>query len=174
MLPIEFARISRDGRLTLVIHPGSPELRTYWAISTFESLDEARQNLSEREGTALTRIDAVFVNDKDTGTMSDTRTVVRSWLKEQRALDAAVWTGLESNWEAVRNKPFSPDDAVRYLSELKLERDDMALRYDRTCEYIRNAPEQVQTPVRKILHEMKGFKAATLSAVLFEQSEVDG
>jgi hypothetical protein len=29
-LPVEFARISGDGRLTLVIHPGSKEQQTLW------------------------------------------------------------------------------------------------------------------------------------------------
>src|SRR5437870_1628490 len=49
-LPIEFARISGDKRLTLVIHPGSPEettpdQRTYWALSELENLTAARKNL---------------------------------------------------------------------------------------------------------------------------------
>jgi hypothetical protein len=44
-LPIEFARISNDKRLTLVIQPGSPDQRTYWALSEFDDLKAARANL---------------------------------------------------------------------------------------------------------------------------------
>jgi hypothetical protein len=51
-LPIEFVRISGDNCLTLVIHPGSPEQTTYWAVSECESLAEARKNLRMREGIA--------------------------------------------------------------------------------------------------------------------------
>jgi hypothetical protein len=48
-LPIEFARISSDGRLTLIVHPGSEDQATYWALSSLETLEEARRNLKERE-----------------------------------------------------------------------------------------------------------------------------
>src|SRR6266853_6170829 len=55
-LPIEFARISRDKRLTLVIQSGSPEQRTYWALSEFGDLKVARENLQAREGTSSKHI----------------------------------------------------------------------------------------------------------------------
>jgi hypothetical protein len=35
---VEFARISEDGRLTLVIHPGSAEQQTYWALGECENV----------------------------------------------------------------------------------------------------------------------------------------
>jgi hypothetical protein len=52
-LPLEFSRISRDGRLTLVIDPthGEP-VSTLYTTSTLLSLDEAIENLQEREGTS--------------------------------------------------------------------------------------------------------------------------
>jgi hypothetical protein len=48
-LPIEFARIFDDGVLTLVIQEGSPEVGTYWALSGYETLDAAIENVREQE-----------------------------------------------------------------------------------------------------------------------------
>ena len=135
----------------------------------FDTLEEARENLREREGTAATPVDAVRVNDKDAPATLDARTAVRSWLKSQSNLEAAVWTALSSNWEKVRGRGFSPDDAVRYLSELERNRDEGEPRYGRACEYVRNTPDQIQTDVRKMLQARKEFKAATLPVTLFEQ-----
>ncbi len=61
-LPIEFARISKDGRLTLVIHPASEDQTTYWAGSEFKTADHARQNLREREGAKLEEIHYLVQN----------------------------------------------------------------------------------------------------------------
>ena len=50
LLPVEFCRQSKDGRLTLVIVPGKPEVRTLWILMSSANIDEARMNLAEREG----------------------------------------------------------------------------------------------------------------------------
>ena len=56
-LPIEFARISKDGRLTLVIVPEKKEVvQTLYAISSFEKLDHAKLDLAVREGCSKNRI----------------------------------------------------------------------------------------------------------------------
>lgn len=68
LLPIEFSRVSADGRLTLVIDPktqgqgrkpvnvGGNELRTLYVVSALETLDAAVQNLKAREGSRLDMI----------------------------------------------------------------------------------------------------------------------
>ena len=33
LLPVEFARVSRDGRLTLVLYPGAKKFRVQWIYS---------------------------------------------------------------------------------------------------------------------------------------------
>jgi hypothetical protein len=53
ILPVEFCRISADGRLTLVIEETHGSLcATYHAPSVYDDLRFARENLSLREGTA--------------------------------------------------------------------------------------------------------------------------
>lgn len=54
-LPIEFARISSDKRITLVIHTHyfedeSKWVTTYWNNLDVSDIDEARENLRQREG----------------------------------------------------------------------------------------------------------------------------
>jgi hypothetical protein len=51
VLPIEFARVSQDNRLTLVIQPGSADQPTYWALSQFSTVSQACENLRAREGS---------------------------------------------------------------------------------------------------------------------------
>src|SRR5579863_9932024 len=51
LLPIEYVRISNDGRLTLVIHPSCGNQTTLWAVAVAEDIRTARENLREREGT---------------------------------------------------------------------------------------------------------------------------
>lgn len=55
-LPVEFARISNDGRLTLVIKLGWDKVTTLYAISSFDTLTDAINNLRIREGTTETNI----------------------------------------------------------------------------------------------------------------------
>merc|ERR1719456_973748 len=49
MLPLEFARVSLDKRLTLVLHQESPQIKTFYATHTKKNLDDAMNNLLARE-----------------------------------------------------------------------------------------------------------------------------
>ncbi len=168
LLPIEFARISNDQRLTLVIHPGSPDQRTYWALSEFETLKDARANLGDREGTQnLKNIHSLTTTGKQLGEIDgQIFTKIRQWLETQKNLEVAIWTGVQSNWESRRGK-FRPEDAVKYVTELERAKHNPKEAFDRAREYIRNAPAQIQTPVRVRLRKMKGWKDATLPTILF-------
>jgi hypothetical protein len=48
-LPIEFARVSGDQRLTLVIRPNSKKVKTLYTTSSFSDLQSAIENLQIRE-----------------------------------------------------------------------------------------------------------------------------
>jgi hypothetical protein len=62
--------------------------------------------------------------------------------------DAAIWTALTSNFNQPDKggEPFSVTAAVRYLE--RMEGQDTA-QFARALAYIRNAPPEVQTPVRE-------------------------
>ena len=169
-LPIEFARISRDGRLTLVIHPDSLEVGTYWAVSELETLKEARQNLRLREAADLKDIHSLTLHGRgERAIPKQVLAKIRAWLRNQDNVQAAIWTGLPSNWERERQgRKFSVEGAVQYISELERARDEAKAAYDRAREYVSNAPSQIQTSVRKIIQQKKGWKDATLPTILFE------
>lgn len=173
MLPIEFARISGDGRLTLVVHSGAQDVRTYWALSALDSLDEARDNLRKREGAAKSSIGFVRANEDNPGAFPGA-TVLQRWLNERHGLDGAIWTALETNWRERRGRDFTAGDAIDYLSELERQKDEASLRYNRACEYVRNAPDAIRTEVRALLVGKADFKSAELARVLFEPEEESG
>ena len=52
-LPIEYARISGNNELTLVIHPKARRVRTLWIYSLYHNLNGAIRNLQKREGIRL-------------------------------------------------------------------------------------------------------------------------
>ena len=166
-LPVEFARISNDDRLTLVILPGAERITTYWALSAFDEIGPAIVNLSLREGTKPENIAQIYkraaASDLEPGA------AVVDWLESQTGIDAAIWTNLPSNWDFKQRTPFSPEDAAQYVLNLQ-DRQDHGVSFRRAAEYVRNAPSQVQTPVRRLLQLHESFTDAILSEVLFENA----
>jgi len=145
-LPVEFARISSDGRLTLVLLPGHPHaLPVLWARSCFGDALEAAANLAEREtGAPLRTIHGVCANGRTLGAPeAGIVTTVRAWMA-QRPLDAVIWTGLTpgSRWTELGWAGFTPDAAVAYVSGLR------GGTRRRAEDYLRRAPAQIDTPLR--------------------------
>lgn len=168
LLPIEFARISQDDRLTLVIQPGLPDQPTYWAVSEFTILQDARDNLRSREKSQLGDIHYVVrgrsgVNDAP----SEIVKRITAWLAQRTEVEAVVWTGLVSNWREKRGHDFSAEDAVNFLLALEAERGRAKATYDRAREYVMNTPHLVDTVVRKAMRA-RGWHDAPLPSILFE------
>jgi len=143
-LPIEFARVSSDGRLTLVIHPGSALVQTYWALSALNTLDGARVNLRDREGSKLESI-ASAVRGQVGSSADATEAAVHEWLVQYPDLDAAIWTGLP----ATLTGPDVVEQAVAHLEGLRSQPEVHAL----AREYVVKAPAQTQTAVRQELQK---------------------
>jgi hypothetical protein len=152
LLPIEFSRISADGRLTLVIDNAVGDLcRTYSAASAFTSLDAAIENLRERE---TRHAEDIGFFEPSSGRQSDLAferhpqavATIGAWT-ESNDYDAAIWTALASNFDEWNKggEPFSVTAAIRYLETLQ-EKDPAA--FARALDYIRKAPPEVETTVR--------------------------
>lgn len=156
-LPIEFARVSKDGRLTLVIHPGSKHQQTLWATAVSRDIDLARHNLCEREGTDSRLIhSATAAGEFSDGVGNEVRDAIANWLRERPHLQGCVWTGLASNWRDKQKSDFSVPLAIQYLRVLP----DPA----RAREYIQNTPGQIQTAVRTAAREQLQWQDAALAA----------
>ena len=155
MLPIEFARESSNGRLTLVIQPGSRKQRTYWAKSRCEKLCDAIENLRAREGKKTRKEDIHFVNKDGSGHRGDSKSVsvLRKWLMKMENLDAAIWTGLPGTYDR--------GSAIKYLKSIK-----NPARLAEARKYVRMAPPQVQTVVRAAMRKA-GWSDCDLPAQLF-------
>jgi len=151
-LPIEFCRVSKNHRLTLVIDETFGTLcQTYAATSAYASLDEALENLRLREGMSTTA-DAGFVE-----TVGQTRSplaaerhphvveTIADWALNA-GYDAAIWTALESGFERQSGEPFSVTAAMRFLEKLEQHEPEA---FARALDYIRRAPGATQTPVRE-------------------------
>jgi hypothetical protein len=151
-----------------VIHPGSEDQPTYWALSGFTALDEARGNLRDRESAKLEDIHYLARNgEAATGIPQEVGERMRDWLAIHGDLEVVTWTGLRSNWRDKRRRDFTPADAVSYLKELEAAGDQAIATYDRAREYIRNAPPDIQTPVRRAMRA-QGWQDDELPEVLFE------
>jgi hypothetical protein len=151
-LPLEFCRISRDGRLTLAINEtfGAP-CTTYSATSAFKELDAAIENLREREnmpGPKGVGFVALPTHKQSKTAIERHPTAVKAieeWIAAS-GFDAAIWTALVTNFVERTKEHFSAAAAIRHLENLNKDARDRALTY------IRNAPAQIETPVRRAVN----------------------
>ncbi len=136
-LPIDLCRISGGNRLTLAIAPEAPGIQTHWVASAHDDLVRAAKNLRQREKTFPEHIHYVSPEDTHKGCHPDVLAAVQTWLAGKPDLEAAIWTGLQSNWEARRGRPFDASDALEYLRDLERKGMDQNAR-----EYLVRTPAQ--------------------------------
>jgi len=122
-LDIEFSRVSKDGRLTLVIDPvNGAAVQTYVAQSKRNYLDDAIADLRDREGTIIKRIGFIEARNGNSSKVKfadqiDVFQNVHAWCKRSN-YDAAVWTALPTQFKEQTNMDFSVDNAIGYLGSL--------------------------------------------------------
>jgi len=152
-LPIEFARVSKDRRLTLVLHPGVSRVKTLWARATCKDVQEAIHNLAEREGTTEENIGFLSIPDENSrcNVVKSVLPTIKLWTK-QKQLDAVVWTDFPSNF-----KKYSPENALKHLR--KLDGKDLS----NAEAYVRKAPQQIRTNLRTLLEKELGWTCITNS-----------
>jgi len=143
LLPIEFARESKDGRITLVLTQNAALVRSLWAIMSCTEVETAREALRSREGIPVKR------SSRDIGWWSQDGQSEGLCVKEigqwaaRLTIDAVVWTALPPGFTDSRDQTPSPDLVLDHLHELSPEARQNAE------EYIRRAPVQVDTDVRR-------------------------
>lgn len=157
-LPIEFSRVSLDGRVTLVLDPAAPMLPTFWVPLEAMRLDEAIEALGEREripspmrgrhvGALVRGQSRPEVHGETDGQIVST---IAQWL-ESRPLDAVLWTALPPRGPA--GEPERPD-VDRLIAHLESLEEDARTRAE---QYVRRAPWSVRTPRRAELEARFGW-----------------
>ena len=155
-LPIEFARISNNGRLTLVITENGTPITTYFTIAPFFSkVEDVIMNLKLREGCKLNDI-GYYISATDTIHPANFpfKKEIIEWAKKHKK-DNVVWTNLSEKWEYKNENEetisVNPDERIEYLKNLAEEKKKLAE------EYIRKAPSQTQTKYRSLIEKELGW-----------------
>jgi hypothetical protein len=147
-IPIEFARQSADGRMTLVIAEDGGPVRVLWAPLDVKTIDEARKALAHREGCQLNAIGywspLVKPNSKSSATIA-------SWALT-KGLDGVVWTALKPKFGDEYRMP-SAGEVIGYLTGLS------GIPMEKAKEYVRRAPVQIKTPYRARIEDELGWLA---------------
>jgi hypothetical protein len=147
VLPIEFSRVSKDCRLTLVLDSDNgANVRTRYALSARADIIDAICDLKEREATGAKRIGYVDlvrrVDSREIPGQVAVHDPIAGWARAS-GFSAAIWTALPANFHDETGRPFSVRNAYHYLAALPQSARDRALTY------IANAPEEVSTPLRR-------------------------
>jgi hypothetical protein len=148
MLPLEFARVSRDGRLTLVLVDGSPAVPCLWCELDYVSVDQAQIGLAGREGCD---IHAIGRWPGKLPTHSAGADAIARWAVD-RGVSAVLWTALPPKFGGRNGQgPASAEHAIEYLAGLGAE------AKQRAEEYVRRAPAQIKTSFRTAFIQALGW-----------------
>ncbi|EKT4544246.1 hypothetical protein [Flavobacterium psychrophilum] len=156
ILPIEFARISKDGRLTLVITENKTKVPVLYALSDYQSVEEAILNLAVREGSGRGSIGSYDKTKNEFSHDVFFEQNILDWIKNTE-FDAIIWTNLGENWNIKNEKGeiirvIQPDKRIEYLKELKGNSSVLAE------EYIRKTPKQINTKYRSLIEDKLNWK----------------
>jgi hypothetical protein len=149
-LPIEFARISGDNRLTLILKPGFDSVTVLYAISSHNTFEAARENLRNRENTP--NIDNIGFIDFTNNTQQVRPTnsfiieILRLW-NEDKGFDAILWSDFSPRFTDIIGRQFSLENVTAFIDALPNNEKQIALSY------IRNTPAQVDTRFRKSIEQ---------------------
>jgi hypothetical protein len=148
LIPVEFVRHSRDGRITLVIDPQSPPVRVLWARMRSTALTVSVEELRIREGipNVLTNIGAWQHGSDAPEHIAD----LPAWASSHN-IDGVIWTALQPKFYGTIRRP-SANEVVDYLRGLKGE------VCARAREYVQNAPSQIETEYRRRIQSELGWK----------------
>ena len=141
LAPIEFARQSNNGRITLVIEPTAVPVKLLWNIMTTTDLKSARDALGDREGIHPSQWESLIGTWERGNQEPELIQNLSQWATKQD-LDAVVWTALGPKFNN-RNTLPSIEQVLEYLNGLT---GDKCIK---SKEYIECAPQQIDTEYRR-------------------------
>src|SRR3546814_10164105 len=94
LVQVEFARQSKDNRITLVLEKDAPPVRSLWAMMDCTELETAKEALREREDCKAEAIHAWPNGRAHCGMIF----ALDEWA-QARSIEAVIWTGLPSKFK---------------------------------------------------------------------------
>lgn len=143
-LPIEFARKSNDGRLTLVIFSNYKNIKekwikTYWSYINTNSTHTAISLLAEREKCPLSRIGLFYPKNGFTSENEILKSINVWALKKE--IDTIIWTNLAATFN-------NEDEILNYILCIK------GNVYSKAYKYIFSTPIQTKTYLREKIEKI--------------------
>jgi hypothetical protein len=138
---VEFVRQSQDGRITLVLEPSAPPVRSLWAVMDHTDIGDAREALRRREGVSKERLAEIgkwLKGDPSPESIFD----LSEWATSH-GVEGVVWTALPSKFANAEKHTPTIEQALEHLVGLTGTARDTAERY------IRCTPRQIDTPYRR-------------------------
>jgi hypothetical protein len=150
-LPVEFARQSSDGRITLVIVQGVASVPTLWSAFDTHDVAKARDSLREREGVFRSRADDFIACwRRSENPTSEPNATISAWAAG-KDLEAAIWTNLPPKYDGINGRVPTENEVVAYLQALEGQARAAAE------EYVRRAPRQIATAYRRAIERALGW-----------------
>jgi len=162
-LPLEFSRVSLDGRLTLVLDANAAPQSTLYATHKSDNLKDAISNLERREMPISSRThdeEPTPFQKKAIGYVDITHnkhqcqskqlcTIIQNWCRENN-YDAAIWWDAPSNFVDKKGVEFSLDEGMNYLNTIEGEQREKAL------DYIRNSLVETGSGIKHLVMDAFG------------------
>ncbi len=146
LVQVEFARQSRDNRITLVLEENALPVRSLWAIMNCTELAAARTALKQREGCCSKDIHSWPNCEPLTNLIHGLET----WA-DSCSIEAVIWTGLLPKFKGKDRCTPTIEQVLEHLNSLPCAERDCAERY------IRNAPRQIDTAYRRKIETSFGW-----------------
>jgi hypothetical protein len=151
LLPVEFARQSSDGRITLVFCEGFEPVPTLWSVFNTRDLAEACESLRQRERIPRSRArDLISHWRRGENPVSEPSATISAWAVGKH-LESAVWTNLPPKFAGRDGRIPTEADVVAYLRTLE----GQALTDAE--EYVRRAPRRIATAYRRAIETALGW-----------------
>jgi hypothetical protein len=150
-LPVEFARQSSNGRITLVLCRGFASVPALWSVFNTRDLAEARESLRVREEIPQSHAaDSIAHWRRGENPRSEPAATISAWAAGNN-LEAAVWTNLPPKFDRIDGRVPTEIEVIAYLQSLEGETRAAAE------EYVRRAPRQITTAYRRAIEGALGW-----------------
>jgi hypothetical protein len=151
LLPVEFARQSSDGRITLVLVRGFAPVPTLWSGFITGDLARARESLRQREGVPRSRAGDLIAHwHQGENPVAEPDATICDWAAGM-GFEAAVWTNLPPKFGGIDGRVPTENEVVAYLRALQGETRAAAEQY------LRRAPRQIATAYRRAIERALGW-----------------